>query len=151
MPSRLTRIERSSYSIDVAIDHLTIPVRDYGKSKRFFEQVLRPLGFVVLLDWPDKRRTYLGLEYEPSSLWLAESTAAGALELTLAAEDSDAVDAFHAAAVAAGARTEWLPGVRPEYSREYYAARVLDPDGNAIEAVYRGVAAPCALRQPEAA
>lgn len=135
----------------MSIDHLKIPVRDYGKSKHFFEQALRPLGFVVLLDWPDKRRTYLGLEREPSSLWLAESTAAGSLEVTLSAEDSDAVDAFHAAAVAAGGRTEWSPSVRPEYSREYYAARVLDPDGNAIEAVYRGIAVPCILRQSEAA
>jgi catechol 2,3-dioxygenase-like lactoylglutathione lyase family enzyme len=135
----------------MAIDHLKIPVRDYGKSKHFFEQALRPLGFVVLLDWPDKRRTYLGLEREPSSLWLAESTAAGSLEVTLSAEDPDAVDAFHAAALAAGGRTEWPPSVRPEYSREYYAARVLDLDGNAIEAVYRGVAVPCALRQSEAA
>jgi catechol 2,3-dioxygenase-like lactoylglutathione lyase family enzyme len=135
----------------MTIDHLTIPVRDYGKSKHFFEQALRPLGFVVLLDWPDKRRTYLGIEREPSSLWLAESNGAGSLEVTLAAEDPAAVDAFHAAAVAAGARTEWPPGVRPEYSRKYYAARVLDPDGNAIEAVYRGLAATSALRQPEAA
>src|SRR6266511_91378 len=133
------------------IDQEKIHVLDYDESKRFFAETLRPLGFVVLLDWPDKRRTYLGLERQPSSLWLAESTAAGSLEVTLSAEDSDAVDAFHAAAVAAGGRTEWPPSVRPEYSREYYAARVLDPDGNAIEAVYRGVAVPCTLRQAEAA
>ena len=123
------------------IDHLTVPVRDYEQGTRFFEHALRPLGFCVLLDWPDKRRAYLGLEREPSSLWLTESSAAGSLELTLAADDPDAVDAFHAAAVDAGGRTEWPPGIRPEFSGDYYAARVLDPDGNAIEAVYRGVAA----------
>jgi predicted lactoylglutathione lyase len=135
----------------VAIDHLTVPVRDYGRSKRFFEQALRPLGFAVLLDWPDRRRTYLGIEREPSSLWLAESSAAGSLEVTLTAGDPDAVDSFHAAAVAAGGRTEWFPGIRSEYSSEYYAARVLDPDGNAIEAVYRGAAAPAEIRRPVAA
>ena len=133
------------------IDHLTVPVRDYGASKRFFEQALRPLGFVVLLDWPDKRRAYLGLEHSPSSLWLVESDAAGSLDVSLAAEDAGAVEAFHAAAVEAGGFAERPPGVRREYSREYYAARVLDPDGNAIEAVCRGVAVPTALRQPEAA
>ena len=133
------------------IDHVTIPVGSYDSAKRFFEQALRPLGFVVRLDWPDGRRLYLGLEHEPSSLWLAESRAAGTLELTLAAADPDAVDAFHAAAVDAGGRTEWFPGVRPEYSREYYAARVVDPDGNTIEAVYRGIAAPAARREPVAA
>ena len=135
----------------MAIDHVTVPVRDYQRSKRFFEQALRPLGFVVLLDWPDKRRTYLGLERQPSSLWLVESYAAGTLELTLVAADPDAVEAFHAAAVAAGARSDWAPEVRLEYSREYYAARVLDPDGNAVEAVYRGIAAPSAAREPVAA
>jgi catechol 2,3-dioxygenase-like lactoylglutathione lyase family enzyme len=128
------------------IDHLTIPVRNYAASKRFFERALRPLGYVVLLDWPDKRRAYLGIEHEPSSLWLAESYAAGTLELTFSAEEPDAVDAFHAAAVAAGARSDWVPGVRLEYSRDYYAARVLDPDGNSIEAVYRGIAVPAAAR-----
>ena len=135
----------------MAIDHLTVPVRDYETSKRFFEHTLRPLGFVVLLDWPGKRRTYLGLERRPSSLWVEESYAAGTLEVTLSAEDPDAVDAFHAAAVAAGARSDWPPAVRAEYSREYYAARVLDPDGNSIEAVYRGIAAPSAAREPVAA
>jgi catechol 2,3-dioxygenase-like lactoylglutathione lyase family enzyme len=135
----------------MAIDHVTVPVGSYEASKRFFEQALRPLGFVVLLDWIDKRRAYLGFEHEPSSLWLVESRAAGHLELTLAAADPDAVDAFHEAAVEAGGRTEWFPGVRPEFSRDYYAARVVDPDGNTIEAVYRGIARPAALREPEAA
>ena len=135
----------------MAIDHVTVPVGSYEASKRFFEHALRPLGFVVLLDWIDKRRAYLGFEGEPSSLWLVESRAAGHLELTLAAADQDAVDAFHEAAVDAGGRTEWFPGVRPEYSREYYAARVVDPDGNTIEAVYRGIARSSALREPEAA
>ena len=125
----------------MAIDHVTVPVRNYATSKRFFEHALRPLGFVVLLDFVDKRRAYLGFEHEPSSLWLVESGAAGHLELTLAAADPDSVDAFHDAAVEAGGRTEWFPGVRPECSGEYYAARVVDPDGNTIEVVYRGVAA----------
>ena len=130
---------------------MTVPVRDYRTSKRFYERALRPLGFAVLLDWPDRRRTYLGVKPRPSSLWLAESRAAGTLELTLAADEADAVDAFHAAAVAAGGRTASEPGVRPEHSREYYAARVLDPDGNSIEAVYRGVVAPAAIDRRVAA
>jgi catechol 2,3-dioxygenase-like lactoylglutathione lyase family enzyme len=132
----------------MAIDHVTVPVGNYEQSKLFFEHALQPLGFVVLLDWPDKRRAYLGFERQPSSLWLVESRAAGHLELSLAAADPEAVDAFHAAAVEAGGRTEWFPGVRPEHNREYYAARVVDPDGNTIEAVYRGIAA---LRESEAA
>jgi catechol 2,3-dioxygenase-like lactoylglutathione lyase family enzyme len=123
----------------VEIDHLTIPVRDYDTSKRFYERALSPLGVVVRLDWPDTRRMFLGNEGEPSCLWLAESQAAGGLALALAAADADTVDAFHAAAVSAGGRTEFEPGVRPDYNREYYAARVLDPDGNSLEVVFRGV------------
>jgi catechol 2,3-dioxygenase-like lactoylglutathione lyase family enzyme len=122
----------------VEIDHLTIPVRGYEASKAFYERVLGPLGFAMRLDWPDRRRAFLGLPGEPSSLWLCESDAAGGLELSLAADDPAAVEEFHAAAVSAGARTEDEPGIRAEYSREYYAARVLDPDGNSIEAVFRG-------------
>jgi catechol 2,3-dioxygenase-like lactoylglutathione lyase family enzyme len=130
------------------IDHLTLPVRDYETSKRFYERALRPLGLSIRLDWPDRRRAFLGNHTKPSSLWLAESQAAGTLELSLAAADEAAVDAFHAAALDAGGRSEYEPGTRPEYSRDYYAARVLDPDGNAIEAVFRGVVA---ARRPLAA
>jgi catechol 2,3-dioxygenase-like lactoylglutathione lyase family enzyme len=122
----------------VEIDHLTVPVRDYETSRRFYERTLGPLGFEILMDWPDGRRAYFGLPRKPSSLWLAESEAAGSLELSLAAVDADAVHAFHESAIAAGGRTQDDPGVRPERNRTYYAARVLDPDGNSIEAVYRG-------------
>jgi catechol 2,3-dioxygenase-like lactoylglutathione lyase family enzyme len=124
----------------VQIDHVIVPVRDYTTAKRFYEQVLAALGLVVRLDWPDKRKVFFGPDGEPSSLWICESDRAGRLELSLGAPDADAVDRFHHAAVAAGARTEYEPGIRPEYNREYYAARVTDPDGNSLEAVFRGVA-----------
>ena len=133
------------------IDHLTVPVRDYAASKRFYERVLRPLGFDVRLDWPDKRKVFLGTDGRPSLLWLAETEAAGSLEVSLGAVEPDAVDAFHAAAVSEGALTEYEPGVRPEWNREYYAARVRDPDGNSIEAVFRGVVASTENRHPLAA
>ena len=120
------------------IDHLTVPVREYPRSKRFYERALRPLGFVVLLDWPDRRRAYFGFAHRPSSLWVIESDLAGSLEVSLAAADADGVDAFHAAAVAAGGRSGDEPAIRPEHNREHYAARVFDPDGNSIEAVFRG-------------
>jgi catechol 2,3-dioxygenase-like lactoylglutathione lyase family enzyme len=121
----------------VEFDHVTIPVREYATSRRFYERLLAPLGFSVLLDWPDRHRAFLGLPGEPSSLWLRESETAGSLEISLAAVDADAVQAFHAAALTAGARSVEDPGIRPEFSREYYAARVLDPDGNSIEVVHR--------------
>jgi catechol 2,3-dioxygenase-like lactoylglutathione lyase family enzyme len=133
------------------IDHLTVPIRDYVAGKRFYERALRPLGLAVLLDWPDRRRAYLGVAPRPSSLWLVESADAGSLQLSLAADHPDAVDGFHDAALAAGGRTQAEPGTRPEHNRDYYAASVLDPDGNSIEAVYRGDAASSAVRRALAA
>ncbi len=122
------------------IDHLTVRVSDYERSKRFYVEALAPLGFAILLDWYQKRCTYLGIPPAPSSLWLVESARAGVLDISLAVSDADAVDAFHAAAVAAGARTIEKPGIRAERNSDYYAARVLDPDGNSIEAVHRTAA-----------
>jgi catechol 2,3-dioxygenase-like lactoylglutathione lyase family enzyme len=126
------------------IDHLTVFVRDYDTSKPFYEEVLAPLGLVCQLDWPDERRAYFGEPGEPSSLWLVESELAGRLEIALPARDAGAVHSFYGTAVAAGARAEWEPGVRPEYNSDYFAARVLDFDGNSLEAVFRGAAAKAA-------
>jgi catechol 2,3-dioxygenase-like lactoylglutathione lyase family enzyme len=124
----------------VAIDHVILPVRDYEASKHFYQEALRPLGLVLMLDWREGRRAWFGIAGSPSSLWVAESDAAGSLELCLGAEDLDAVDAFHGEAVGAGGRSSWEPGIRPEFSRDYYAARIVDPDGNSIEVVCRGEA-----------
>ena len=122
----------------MAIDHVTLPVRDYEEGKRFYEWALRPLGFVLMLDWREGRRAWFGVEGSPSSLWVAESETAGTLELCLGAERREAVEAFHAEALGAGGRSSWEPGIRPEFSRDYYAARIHDPDGNSIEVVWRG-------------
>lgn len=124
---------------------MTLPVRDYASSKRFYEATLGPLGYTLLLDWPDRRRAWFGVVGTPSSIWLIESETAGSLELCLSAECPEAVEGFHAEALGVGAESTWEPGVRPEFSREYYAARVHDPDGNSIEAVYRGQLAQSAV------
>lgn len=122
------------------IDHLTVPVSDYRDAKSFYTRVLAPLGLVVLLDWPDRQRAYFGVKGEPSSLWVVESAAAGSLDVTLAADSIDVVDWFYSAAVGAFADPVQEPGFRGEYNRDYYAARVLDPDGNAVEVVHRATA-----------
>jgi catechol 2,3-dioxygenase-like lactoylglutathione lyase family enzyme len=118
------------------IDHLTVPVRDYEVGKRFYAEVLEPLGYRVLLDWPDKRRVYLGVPGGPSSIWVVESTFAGSLDFSLAVEDSGEVASLHTAALAAGATSL----MEPEDRIDSYAARIADFDGNVIEAVYRDVA-----------
>lgn len=147
----MTEKHDRSILIGIAVDHITLPVRDYALSRRFYEEALRPLGIALLLDWPDGRRAWFGVEGEASWLWLCESHTAGTLELALTAEGAEAVEAFHSAAVGAGAYTDWEPGVRPEFSRRYFAARIRDPDGNSIEAVYRGAVATEPVDQPVAA
>jgi catechol 2,3-dioxygenase-like lactoylglutathione lyase family enzyme len=133
------------------LDHLTVFVRSYSTSKLFYEETLAPLGLAILLDWPDEHRAYFGRPGKPSSLWLVESELAGRLEIALTADDVGVVHAFYGTAIAAGGRTGWEPGVRPEYNHEYYSARVFDFDGNSLEAVFRGEATPAALQRPAAA
>lgn len=135
----------------MSIHHVTVPVRDYAESKGFYERALEPLGMRLLLDWPAGRKAWFGVQGEPSSLWLCESEAAGTLELTLVAGDSVSVESFHAAAVTAGARSESEPGIRPEFNRHYYAARVRDPDGNSVEAMCDRAVAAGAVDEPVAA
>jgi catechol 2,3-dioxygenase-like lactoylglutathione lyase family enzyme len=121
----------------VDIDHLTVSVTDYERSKHFYADVLEPLGFVVLMDWHDKRRAYLGVPPAPSSLWLVESPIVGTLDISFPAADPETVETFHRCALAAGARIVDAPGIRANRNRAYYACRILDPDGNSVEVVHR--------------
>jgi catechol 2,3-dioxygenase-like lactoylglutathione lyase family enzyme len=119
------------------IDHLTVPVRDYEVGKRFYAEALEPLGYRVLLDWPDKRRVYLGVPGGPSSIWVVESTFAGSLDFSLAVEDRGEVASLHTAALAAGAQSLSEPDgpdrlVRRRGSRTSTAT--------SIEAVHRDAA-----------
>ena len=68
--------------------------------------------------------------------WLAQSPAPTVAHVALRADDRAAVDAFHAAALAAGGRDNGAPGLRPQYHPGYYGAFVFDPDGNNVEAVH---------------
>jgi catechol 2,3-dioxygenase-like lactoylglutathione lyase family enzyme len=119
------------------IDHISIPVRDIKASARFYETLLAPLGMTRVRDWPKS----IGFGKTYPEFWLNERAQlkppgedSGA-HIALRAPDTKAVDAFHAAAVAAGAHSDGAPGMRLEYSSHYYAAFIRDWDGNRIEAV----------------
>lgn len=125
----------------MSIDHLTLPVRDYDKSKAFYLAALKPLGYGLVMelsreDIPDLpfERT-CGLGAGMPDLWLKPSDNVEPTHIAFTAPDRAAVDAFHAAALAAGATDNGAPGPRPHYHERYYGAFVLDPDGNNIEAV----------------
>ena len=114
------------------IDHLALGVSDMAASRAFYEAALAPLGFEVVMEW--KGRVAFGPPARPI-FFLAPDQPPSALHVSFQARDRDAVDAFHAAALAAGGRDNGAPGMRPQYHPHYYGAFVLDPDGNNIEAV----------------
>jgi catechol 2,3-dioxygenase-like lactoylglutathione lyase family enzyme len=117
------------------IDHLTLTVRDLGASRGFYERALEPFGIrVAELDGDDGTEVALGPEGS-EDLVLRQGEPAATVHVAFAAHHPDTVDAFHAAALEAGGRDNGEPGRRPRYHERYYAAYVLDPDGNNVEAV----------------
>jgi len=120
------------------IDHIQLVVRDIKASERFYTAVLSVLGIPVVTSddgyfWADE----LFVSTADSPAALGELT--GRHHFAFQAKDRATVDAFYEEALANGGRANGAPGER-EYHPGYYAAFVLDPDGNNIEAVYHGEA-----------
>ena len=116
------------------IDHAGFGVRDYAASKAFYEQALAPLGITLIME-PMGRAAGFGAPGRPF-FWLEDGrTPVTEVHVAFLAEDRATVDAFHAAALAAGGTDNGAPGVREIYHPTYYGAYVLDPDGNNVEAV----------------
>ncbi|MGB2874331.1 MAG: VOC family protein [Gaiellaceae bacterium] len=116
------------------IDHLGIDVEQYSRSKDFYVRALEPLDYKLLREFGDKVGGGFGRDGAPF-FWVRELPSPGIVHVAFAATDTDAVDGFHAAALEAGGEDNGAPGLRPQYHAGYYAAFVLDPDGNNIEAV----------------
>src|SRR6478736_1562432 len=116
------------------LDHVGFGVTDYARSKAFYEKALAPLGITLVLE-PMGAAAGFGEGRKPFFWIEAERAAVTGLHVAFATEDRASVDAFHAAAVAAGGTDNGVPGVRAIYHPDYYGAYVLDPDGNNIEAV----------------
>ena len=120
-------------------DHIGFGATDLQASKRFFAGALAPLGLSVLMEAPHGVGLGAGRKL---SMWLSQAdTAPTPLHIAFAAEERGLVDAFHAAALAAGGRDNGAPGLRPNYHPDYYAAFVIGPDGHNVEAVCHKTAA----------
>ena len=116
-------------------DHVGVNVQDFETSKRFFEQALAPLGYRVVMDFSQYGAAGFGTEEKPE-FWVGARDPRGTgTHIAFQVTDHATVEAFHAAALAAGGTDNGPPGTREEYHPAYYAAFVLDPDGNNIEAV----------------
>ncbi|MCC6335349.1 MAG: VOC family protein [Myxococcales bacterium] len=115
------------------IDHLTLSVTDLPKAVAFYEKALAPLGYSLVMAFEQYRA--FGPKGKPT-LWLKHAEVPTTpMHLAFVAKDRKAVDAFHRAASAAGARDSGAPGLRPHYHQNYYGAFVTDPMGHPIEAV----------------
>ena len=119
------------------IDHVSIAVGDLERSTRFYEEALAPLGYTLR----EVRAKTVAFGKKYSEFWLNLRADMPVLpddngsHIALRASSTDAVKAFHAAALAAGGTSDGLPGLRPQHGEGYYAAFIRDPDGNRIEAV----------------
>ncbi len=124
------------------IDHMGLPVGDLARAAEFYLKALAPLGIAVVMEVSAEETgggaaVGFGDNAKPF-FWIGEGFhPAGEqhLHVAFAAPSREAVDAFYAAAIAAGGKDNGPPGLRPHYHANYYAAFVLDPDGNNIEAV----------------
>ena len=122
------------------LDHVGFTVSDFKVSRAFYEQALKPLGITPLVDVTPEMTggedAHVGFGAERHFFWLGTGRKASTgLHVAFAAPNRQIVDAFYAAAIAAGGRDNGKPGLRPQYHENYYGAFVLDPDGNNIEAV----------------
>jgi catechol 2,3-dioxygenase-like lactoylglutathione lyase family enzyme len=116
-------------------DHIGLRVADLATSLSFYRAALAPLGHVV--GSQDATSAGLGPREAPA-LWLhlaGPGSAGSAAHVAFRATSRAAVDGFHAAGLRAGGRDNGEPGPRADYGPTYYAAFLVDPDGNNVEAV----------------
>ncbi len=122
------------------VDHVGLRVTDFQRARAFYNAALGTLGIQLLADFEHagKRHAGYGSNSGPS-FWIDEGkTSLGDAHVAFAAHSRAEVKAFYTAALANGGRNNGLPGVRPHYHPDYFAAYVLDPDGHNIEAVHVG-------------
>lgn len=133
------------------LDHVSIRVLDYDRSKKFYEAALAPLGYTLAMETGSGagfRRDHIPNFWvkQGKAICVAEGVdpqelagcGGAAVHIAFASVDRGAVDAFYRAALAAGGQDNGAPSLRPEYHSNYYGAFVLDPDGYNIEAVCHG-------------
>jgi catechol 2,3-dioxygenase-like lactoylglutathione lyase family enzyme len=119
------------------IDHVSVAVRDLEAAARFYQAVLGAISY----DQLEVRPHTVGFGKTYPEFWInlraamASVAADSGAHVGLRVRTRELVDAFHAAALAAGGACDGPPGLRPQHGDGYYAAFIRDPDGNRIEAV----------------
>jgi catechol 2,3-dioxygenase-like lactoylglutathione lyase family enzyme len=119
------------------LDHISLGVSDLDRASRFYEATLATLGLTKLVTRP----ATIGFGKAYPEFWInlragmAPVAPESGVHICLRARTMSDVDAFHAAALGAGGRSDGAPGLRPHDRVKYYAAFVIDPDGNRVETV----------------
>lgn len=123
------------------IDHVGFPVSDYARAKAFYAKALAPLGYTLIMEEQQSENGAPAAGFGrdgKADFWIGgEGGLSKPLHVAIVADERAVVDAFHAAALAAGGTDNGAPGIRAHYHPNYYGAFVLDPDGHNIEAVCR--------------
>ncbi len=127
------------------LDHITLVVSDYTRSRAFYEKVLEPLGIKRVMEFG--QACGFGRETKPD-FWISAGAASfhkpehlrviTPTHVAFVARSRAAVEAFHRTALAAGGKDYGAPGLRTHYHPNYFGAFILDPDGHDIEAVFHG-------------
>jgi len=122
------------------LDHIGLAVADFDRARAFYRAALKPLGLGVVMEVTTEETggdAHVGFGDEGKPFFWVGTGAKpkGGVHVAFTAQTRAEVDAFYAAAIAAGGRDNGEPGLRPHYHPNYYGAFVYDPDGNNIEAV----------------
>lgn len=122
------------------IDHIGITVSNFEKSKLFYSEALAPIGYSLLMEVAASEtgsKDFAGFGVSPKpDIWIGSGTPNyPPVHVAFRVSSRTLVNAFYETALAAGARDNGAPGIRPHYHPNYYGAFVLDPDGHNIEAV----------------
>jgi len=122
------------------LDHTGVSVSDYARSKQFYSAALKPLGFALLMEFPQSvtgSTDVAGFGEPPKpEFWIARGQPnRPVIHIAFRVNTRAMVDEFYKCALAAGGKDNGPPGIRAHYHPNYYGAFVLDPDGHNIEAV----------------
>jgi catechol 2,3-dioxygenase-like lactoylglutathione lyase family enzyme len=124
------------------LDHINLRVQDYPRALAFFRAALAPIGYDVIMEYPGAAG--LGADGKPD-FWIMQGEPPLHQAHVAFSSDRSRIDAFYSAALAAGGSDNGGPGLRADYHPHYYAAYVIDPEGNNIEVVCHE---PPGLRKP---
>jgi len=117
----------------MTVEHVAVNVGDWDRAKRFYEEVLGALGYRIVYEEAGALAYFAdagGLDFG-----IGRRDPVGGAHVAFECGDRASVDRFHAAGLAAGGSDNGAPGIRARYDPNYYAAYVLDPDGNNVEGV----------------